>query len=80
MRQYESQKEKVKQLIQSAKSRIHISYDLWTSPNTLAILGVVAHYVTEDGKLEYHTLALKDIDSEHDGSHLAAAIMEVVDD
>ncbi|OAQ58045.2 ribonuclease H-like protein [Pochonia chlamydosporia 170] len=80
MRQYEDQKEKVKQRIQSAKSRIHISCDLWTSPNSLAILGVVAHYVTEDGKLEHHTLALKDIDGEHDGSHLAAAIMEVVED
>ncbi|KYK57504.1 putative AC9 transposase [Drechmeria coniospora] len=80
MRQYEGQKEKVKQRIQSAKSRIHISCDFWTSPNSLAILGVVAHYVTEDGKLEHCTLALKDIDCEHDGSHLAAAIMEVVDD
>ncbi|OWT42315.1 transposase-like protein [Pochonia chlamydosporia 170] len=80
MRQYEDQKEKVKQRIQSAKLRIHISCDLWTSPNSLAILGVVAHYVTEDGKLEHRTLALKDIDGEHDGSHLAAAIMEVVED
>lgn len=80
LRQYEEQKEKVKQRIQSAKSRIHISCDLWTSPNSLAILGVVAHYVTEDCKLEHHTLALKDIDGEHDGSHLAAAIMDVIDD
>ncbi|KAI8404246.1 hypothetical protein FOFC_15741 [Fusarium oxysporum] len=63
MRQYEDQKEKVKQRIQSAKSRIHISCDLWTSPNSLAILGIVAHYVTEDGQLEHHVLALKDIDS-----------------
>ena len=46
----------------------------------MAILGVVAHYVTEDCKLEHHTLALKDIDGEHDGSHLAAAIMEVIED
>ena len=80
MRQYQAQKEKIKQGIQSTKSRIHISCDLWTSPNTLAILGIVAHYVTEDCKLEHHTLALKDIDGEHDGSHLAAAIMEVVND
>ena len=80
MRQYEDQKEKVKQRIQSAKSRVHISCDLWTSPNSLAILGVVGHYVTEDGQLEHHILALKDIDSEHDGSHLAEAILEVVDE
>ncbi|CEJ92863.1 Putative Transposase-like protein [[Torrubiella] hemipterigena] len=80
LRQYEDQKEKVKQRIQSAKSRIHISCDLWTSPNSLAILGVVAHYVTEDCQLEHHTLALKDIDGDHDGSHLAVAIMDVIDD
>ncbi|OBS16749.1 hypothetical protein FPOA_27167 [Fusarium poae] len=43
-------------------------------------LGVVAHYVTEDGQLEHHVLALKDIDSEHDGSHLAVAILKVVDE
>ncbi|KAK4071107.1 hypothetical protein Purlil1_13524 [Purpureocillium lilacinum] len=49
-------------------------------PNTLAILGVVAHYVMEDGQLQHHTLALKDIDSEHDGSHLADAILEVIED
>ncbi|OBS15909.1 hypothetical protein FPOA_27961 [Fusarium poae] len=80
MRQYGCQKERVKQRIQSAKSRIHISCDLWTSPNSLAILGVVAHYVTEDGQLEHHVLALKDIDSEHDRSHLAVAILKVVDE
>ncbi|RKL11918.1 hypothetical protein BFJ70_g16357 [Fusarium oxysporum] len=80
MRQHDGQKDKAKQRIQSAKSRIHISCDLWTSPNSLAILGVVGHYVTEDGQLEHHILALKDIDSEHDGSHLAAAILEVVDE
>ena len=80
MRQFDAEKEKIKQNIQSAKSRIHISCDLWTSPNYLAILGIVSHYVTEDGQLEHHTLALKDIDSEHDGSHLAAAVLDVVDD
>lgn len=31
----------------------------------------------EHCKLEHHTLILKDIDSEQDGSHLAAAIMDV---
>ncbi|KFA45512.1 hypothetical protein S40293_10332 [Stachybotrys chartarum IBT 40293] len=42
MRQYADRKERVKQRIQSAKSRIHISCDLWTSPNSLAILGIAS--------------------------------------
>lgn len=66
--------------MQVAKSRIHISCDLWTSLNCLAILGIVSYYVTEDGKLEHYTLALKDIDSEHDGSYLAAAVLDVVEE
>jgi hypothetical protein len=45
----------------------------------LAILGIVGYYITEDGQLEYYTLALKDIDGEHDGCHLAAAMLDVVD-
>lgn len=80
MRQYEGHKVKVKQRILSAKSKIHISCDLWTSPNSLAILGVVAHYVTKDGQLEHSVLALKDIDSEHNGENLAVAILQVVED
>ncbi|KAF1730627.1 hypothetical protein CRV24_008696 [Beauveria bassiana] len=59
MRQFDAEKARIKQGIQAAKSRIHISCDLWTSPNCLAILGKVAHYITEDGQLEHHTLALK---------------------
>jgi hypothetical protein len=78
IQQYEDQKEKVKQRIQSAKLRIHISCNLWTSPNSLAILGIIGHYVIEDGQLEHHILALKDINSEHNGSHLVAAILKVV--
>lgn len=80
MRQYKSRKEKVKQRIQSARSQIHVSCDLWTSPNSLAILGIVAHYVTENDRLGHRVLALKDIDSEHDGSHLAAAVLKVIED
>ena len=80
MRRYASEKDRVKQRIQSAKSQIHISRDLWTSPNSLAILGVVAHYVTEDGQLEHTTLAMKDIDGEHDGGNLASTILEVIED
>jgi hypothetical protein len=52
IRQFKIQKETVQQMIHSARSKIHISCDLWMSSNSLAILGVVAHFVTEDGNLQ----------------------------
>jgi len=70
----------MKAKIHSARSKIHVSCDLWTSPNSLAILGVIAHYVDEDGNLQHTNLALKSIIGDHTGEHLATAILEVLDD
>lgn len=47
---YTGKKEqKIKELAR-AKSMIHFSFDLWTSPNHLALLGILAHYVDEYGQ------------------------------
>jgi hypothetical protein len=66
--------------LQAAKSKIHISCDLWTSPNSLTILGIIAHYVDEDGKLQRSNLALKSIIGDHTGEHLAEIILEVLEE
>ena len=47
---YKERKGKLKEELQRAASMIHFSFDLWTSPNYLALLGVVAHYVDEVGQ------------------------------
>jgi len=70
----------MKSKIHLAQSKIHLSYDLWTSPNSLAILRVIAHYIDKDGTLQYTNLALKSIIGEHTGEQLAAAIIEVLED
>ena len=35
----------VKELLSTSLSRIHISMDLWSSPNGYALCGIVAHFV-----------------------------------
>jgi hypothetical protein len=57
-----------------------ISCDLWTSSNSLAILGIIAHFIDEEGKLQHCTLALKDILGEHTGESLTNAVLEVLDE
>ena len=63
----------------SAKSKIHFSCDLWTSLNSVAILGVIAHFIAENGELRQPVLGLKEVKDEHTGEHLASKIMEVVE-
>jgi hypothetical protein len=58
----------------------YCSCDLWTSPNCLPILGVVAQYISEDGKLETTTLALIDVQGAHTGENLSKYMRDVIED
>jgi hypothetical protein len=80
VRQRDSLKAQIKSRLHSSRTLIHISCDIWTSPNSLAILGVVAHYMAEDGELEKPLLAMKDIMGSHEGINLAPYIMDVIRD
>jgi hypothetical protein len=67
-------------LLQRSKTKIHISCNLWSSPNSLAILGVVAYYITRDSGLQHSVLALNEIDGDYTGKNLAPVILEVIPD
>jgi hypothetical protein len=73
-------KEQMKSRLHTALTDIHISCDLWTSPNSLPILGLVSHYIAQDGQLESATLALVEMEGEHSGENLAKYLQEVVAD
>lgn len=49
IKSYQVRKERLKEDLSRALSRIHFSFDLWTSPNHLALLGIVAHYIDHKG-------------------------------
>lgn len=44
-RQFDLYKQQVKEQLQASCSCIHISTDIWTSGNDLALLGAIAHFV-----------------------------------
>jgi hypothetical protein len=78
MRQFELEKGHVKLSLQNAKTRIHISLDIWTSPANKSIIGVVAHYITKEGVLERSVLAMREVEGTHNGENLATLIMEII--
>jgi hypothetical protein len=43
-------KAKLKLSLSKANSKINFSFDLWTSPNHKALLGIVAHFIDEFGQ------------------------------
>jgi hypothetical protein len=78
MRQRDHERERVQCRLWSAYTRIHLSLDLWTSPNHMAILGVIATFISDDSALESFVLALRQVKGDHSGENIANYVMEVI--
>ena len=56
----------------SALSRIHLSFDLWTSPNNIAFLGVNAHFINKNFTSQNRLIGLRRQRGVHSGENIAA--------
>ena len=68
----------VKSEMETAISKIHISFDLWTSPNGIAIFSIVGHYVDRDGRPQTRLLALERVQGSHSGENQAIYLHKAV--
>ena len=80
MEEYEAQKKILKDELRKTRSKVHISFDLWTSPNYYALIAVVGHYIDCDGRRRVRLLGIKNIEGEHSGDNIAGAVLEVIKD
>jgi hypothetical protein len=66
--------------LQTATTKINLSFDLWTSPSRrLSLLGVVAHYLNNRYKPRAVLLALPEIYGSHNAVNLATQLMSILD-
>jgi hypothetical protein len=47
---FKARKQKLKESLTMSQSKISFSFDLWTSPNHMALLGIIGHYIDEHGQ------------------------------
>ena len=66
------------EVLARAISRIHISCDLWTSPNGYAMFGITAHLIGHQGDVQTVLLALRRMTGAHGGDQIAEIIVEVI--
>ncbi|KAK2767248.1 transposase-like protein [Colletotrichum kahawae] len=65
--------------LHSATSKIHLSFDLWSSPNIYAFMAVTGHFVDDKGTLQSRLLAFPQHHGNHSGKSLAETLIGVVD-
>jgi hypothetical protein len=80
MRTFETQKRRMRQVLQSAISRIRFTVDIWSSPNKLGVLGIVPHFIDSNGELVSYCIALREIHGKHSRENQAYIVMNVVED
>ena len=64
--------------MKNAHSRIHLSFDLWTSLNYNAMLAIIGHWTADDYSLKTVLLSIKEIFGKHSGDIIGHAIFEVI--
>jgi hypothetical protein len=75
---YRAQKEVMVEVLHAAPGQVHITADVWTSPNDIALLGVIGHFVNENGWVDHIILGLREIEGLHNGENLCSVLLQVL--
>ena len=66
-------------LLSNISYKIHISFDLWTSPNHHSFLVLVANWVSSEGNLVAATLGFQRLQGLHSGANQADLIWKILE-
>ncbi|GAB7336402.1 hypothetical protein MBLNU13_g09120t1 [Cladosporium sp. NU13] len=75
---YDKQLGTVTEALRVATTKINFSFDLWTSKNRLALLGLVAHFIDNAGCPGSILLALPRQKGRHTGANIADTVAEII--
>lgn len=76
---YLVQSMKIKRQMLDTPFKKHITFDLWTSGNGYALLGVCAHYIDKNRVFRNHLLGLYRIKGGHGGLNIGAELYGILD-
>ncbi|KAK8007211.1 hypothetical protein PG989_001201 [Apiospora arundinis] len=75
---FKIKKDIIRKEMMESISRIHLAFDLWTSPNRLAIIAVSGHFLDGKGRQQQRLLALRRQLGAHTGSNLSSGLYQTV--
>jgi hypothetical protein len=78
LKEFEKIRLKIKAELAIARSRIHVSFDGWSSPNRLAIIRVVVYYLDKDLVNRSYLINMRRINGAHTGENIAEAVMPIL--
>lgn len=64
--------------MRSAKSNIHLSFNLWTLSNSITYVAIVAHFIDDNARLRIVLIGLRRVIGLHAGEVIAEQVIEVI--
>ncbi len=77
-RSYAMHRKNIKAQLRAAKSQIHVSIDLWSSPHRKAFLGICGQWVDADYRLREALLGLPNVQHSHSGEAMAQHLVNTL--
>ena len=65
--------------LSTARSPIHLSFDLWTSPNYKAMLAVTGHWTSANYTAETMLLGIREVDGPHEGVNIGKVVYDIAE-
>ena len=76
--EYRSQKEVLRGKLAASSYRKHLTFDLWTSPQEYALLGITVHFTDALKRPQTSLLALRRLCGAHSGENIGPTLREVL--
>jgi hypothetical protein len=80
MEDFKRRRGQIKKEIHLSRSLVHFSFDMWTSPNSMSMIAIVAHYVSHTGEAKDCLLGLKRVLGTHSGENMARSTTAIIED
>ena len=77
---YQNGRNEIEKSLHQARSRIHYTMDMWTSPNHLGLFAIVAHFVDRNGLLNCALLALREVEGVHSGENQCRTFVRILEE
>ena len=65
-------------MFRKSREKIHISFDIWTSPNGYALAGIVLHFVDDDYQVRAILLGIHEVYREHLNENVSYIVVDVI--
>jgi len=79
-REFNNNKDKVKEALRKSPGQIHIQYDGWKSGNRHALYGITCVFRDSNNRPQKLVLGLPELTERHTGENIAAQIIEIIEE